>query len=458
MKLLIKNGTIINDDNSLKADVLIENGKITKIEKQLTHDLSIDKTIDAEGCYIFPGGIDPHVHMHLPSPAGYSSDDFLTGSIAALHGGTTTIIDFVTPKRGQLLTEAIEQRKEEAKNCLTNYSFHVSPIEWKDTIKEEISDCIKNEGFKSFKVYMAYKNSIGLDDDILLKVMKAVGKAGGMLTVHCELGDDIEELRNEFANENKLTPNYHPLSRPANMEEEAVKKAIELAKEAKCPLYIVHVSTKKSLKYISEAQRNGQSVIAETCPQYLLLDDSKYDGSFDQTAAFVMSPPLRKKEDNDELWEAISKGTVKTIGTDHCPFTLNQKETGKKDFRKIPNGAGGVEHRLALIYTYGVLQKKITINQFVALTSTNAAKIFGMFPAKGIIAEGSDADIIIWNPKKENTISPKSHHQNCDLNIYNGLKTIGKPKYVILNGKFAIKNGSLMPFLQIGKFLKTHNN
>lgn len=455
MKLLIKNGTIINADNSLKADVLIENGKITKIEKQFTHDLSIDKTIDAEGCYIFPGGIDPHVHMHLPSPAGFSSDDFLTGSKAALYGGTTTIIDFVTPKRGQLLTEAIEERKEEAKNCLTNYSFHVSPIEWKDTIKEEISDCIKNEGFKSFKVYMAYKNSIGLDDDILLKVMKVVGEAGGMLTVHCELGDDIEELRNEFANENKLALKYHPLSRPARMEAEAVKKAIELAKEAKCPLYIVHVSTKNSLKHISEAQRNGQTVIAETCPQYLLLDDSKYNGNFDQTAAFVLSPPLRKKEDNDALWNAISNGTVKTIGTDHCPFTLKQKKTGKNDFRKIPNGAGGVEHRLALLYTYGVLQEKITLNQFVALTSTNAAKIFGMFPAKGIIAEGSDADIIVWNPKKENTISPKTHHQNCDLNIYNGLKTFGKPKYILINGNIIINNESQNEKVHKGLLLKT---
>lgn len=455
MKLLIKNGLIINADNSVKADVLCNNGKIIKIGDNLQDSTKIDKVIDANGCYIFPGGIDPHVHMHLPSPAGFSSDDFLTGSKAALYGGTTTIIDFVTPKKGQSLTDAIELRKDEAKNCLTNYSFHVSPVEWRDNIKEEILDCIKNEGFKSFKVYMAYKNSIGLDDDVLLNVMKAVGKASGMITVHCELGDNIEKLRNEFANENKLTPKYHPLSRPANMEAEAVKKAIELAKEAKCPLYIVHVSTKKSLKYISEAQRNGQSVIAETCPQYLLLDDSKYNGSFDQTTAFVMSPPLRKKEDNDGLWEAICKGTVKTIGTDHCPFSLKQKEMGINDFRKIPNGGGGVEHRLELLYTFGVLEERITLNQFVALTSTNAAKIFGMFPAKGIIAEGSDADIIVWNPEKENTISPKTHHQNCDLNIYNGLKTMGKPKYVLINGNIIINNESLIEKVHRGLLLKT---
>jgi len=435
MKILIKNGIIINADSSQKADVLCIDGKIVEIGKNIKPNSAPEKTIDADGCYIFPGGIDPHVHMHLPSPAGYSSDDFFTGSNAALYGGTTTIIDFVTPKKGQLLAEAIELRKEEAKNCLTNYSFHVSPIEWRDSIEQEILDCINNEGFKSFKVYMAYKDSIGLNDDVLLKIMKAVGKAGGMVTAHCELGDDIEVLRNKFASENKLSLKYHPLSRPAKLEAKAVKKAIELAKKAKCPLYIVHVSTKDSLKYIAQAQKKGQQVFAETCPQYLLLDESKYQGSFDQTAVFVMSPPLRKKEDNEALWEAIRNGTIKTIGTDHCPFTLKQKEMGINDFRKIPSGAGGVEHRLALLYTFGVLTGKISMNQFVAFTSTNASKIFGMFPAKGIIAIGADADIVVWNPETRNTISTVTHHQNCDINIYEGIKTQGTPEFVIFGEK-----------------------
>lgn len=454
MKLLIKNGTIINADNSVKADVLIEDGKIIKIGNNLQGEITIDKIIDAKGCYIFPGGIDTHVHMHLPSPAGYSSDDFLTGSKAALHGGTTTIIDFVTPKKGQSLAQAIKLRKEEAKNCLTNYSFHVSPIEWRDSIEEEILDCINKEGFKSFKVYMAYKNSIGLNDDVLLKVMKAVGRAGGMVTAHCELGDDIEELRNKFASENKLSPKYHPLSRPANLEAGAVKKAIELANEANCPLYIVHVSAKESLKHITKAQKNGQKVFAETCPQYLLLDDSKYQGGFEQTAAYVMSPPLRKKEDNNALWEAMGEGSIKTIGTDHCPFTFNQKQRGKDDFRKIPNGAGGVEHRLSLLYTYGVLEGKITLNQFVALTSTNAAKIFGMYPAKGIITEGSDADIVVWNTEKENIISAQNHYSNCDLDIYEDVKTKGVPEVVVLNGNTVLKDEKLVNKINNGRLLK----
>ncbi len=419
--------------------MLIEDGKIIKIEKNLVSSLSSDKVIDAKDCFVIPGGIDPHVHMHLPSPAGYSVDDFLSGSKAALHGGTTTLIDFVTPKKGQSLNEAIEQRKLEAVKCQTNLFFHVSPIEWRNSMEAEIKNCF-NLGFKSFKVYMAYKSSIGLNDDVLLNVMKAVGKAGGTITVHCELGDDIEELRNKFAEEGKLSPEYHSLSRPSKLEAEAVKKAIELAKKANCPIYIVHVSAKESLKYIKEAQDKGQKVMAETCPQYLLLDDSKYMGEFNQAAPFVMSPPLRKKEDNNELWKAITDGTILTIGTDHCPFTFKQKEIGKYDFRSIPNGAGGVEHRLALLYTFGVITGKITMNQFVALTSTNAAKIFGLFPAKGVIAVSSDADIIIWNKHKENIISVKSHHSKCDINIYEGTKIVGLPKIVIKNGEIVVSN------------------
>ncbi|MCF6172124.1 MAG: dihydropyrimidinase [Bacteroidales bacterium] len=434
MTLLIKNGTIVNADGSQKADVLIRHGKIVGIEKNVKSEIPPDKIIDASNCYIIPGGIDPHVHMHLPSPAGFSSDDFGSGSRAAIFGGTTTFIDFVTPKKGQTLSEAIKHRKSEAANCLANYSFHVSPVEWRDSMEDEIRDCVSNEGFRTFKVYMAYKDSIGLNDEVLLKVMKAVSKAGGMVTVHCEMGDEIEVLREKFAGENLLSPKYHPLSRPAEAEAKAVEKAIALAKTADCPLYIVHVSAGESLKHIRQAQKNGQQVFAETCPQYLLLDDSKYDGAFDQTAPFVMSPPLRKKSDNLALWRALGDGGLQTVGTDHCPFTLAQKRFGENDFRKIPNGAGGVEHRMALLFTYGVLEGKISLEQFVALTSTNAAKIFGFYPAKGLIAPGADADIVIWNPEKEGTISAKTHHQNCDISIFEGVKTKGAPELVIKTG------------------------
>ena len=448
MAILIKNGTIVNADKSFVADVLINNGIIEQIS--VSSDIKkeqVSETIDATGRYLFPGGIDPHVHMYLPTPAGFSSDDFYTGSRAALFGGTTTLIDFVTPAKGELLTEALAKRKAEAARCLTDYSFHVSPVEWRDTLPDEIKICLEKEGITSFKVYMAYKESIGLEDDVLKKVMQAVAKAGGMVTVHCEEGDVVEEHRNRFYKEGKRSPHYHPLSRPAEAEAAAVKKAIGFAaltstsSGSGCPLYIVHVSSALSLQHIQQAQQSGQKVFAETCPHYLLLDDAKYDGTFEKTAPFVLSPPLRKKEDNRALWQALANNTVQTVGTDHCPFTMEQKRLGLDDFRKIANGAGGVEHRLELLYTYGVLQNRIGLNRFVEITSANAAKIFGLYPKKGVIAEGSDADVVIWNPNTKKVISAKSHHMHCDTDIFEGLEITGSPEYVITNGKIAIRNG-----------------
>ncbi len=390
--------------------------------------------------------------MHLPTPAGYSSDDFKSGSKAALFGGTTTLIDFVTPQKGQTLIDALNQRKTETENSICDYSFHVSPVEWTNTTEQEIKECVK-AGITSFKVYMAYKDSIGLNDDDIFKVMQVVGKAGGIVTLHCETGDKIDELRNELAGNGNLSPEFHPVSRPTHTESEAVKNAIEMAKKASCSIYIVHTSTGDSIKYIEEAQKAGQKVYSETCPQYLLLDDSKYTGEFEDTAPFVISPPLRKKEDQEVLWESIKKGVVKTVGTDHCPFTLEQKKTGITDFRKIPNGASGVEHRMILLYTYGVLQNRITLNQFIDITATNAAKIFGLYPQKGEIAIGSDADLVIWNPEKENTISVENHHQNCDLEIYEGIKTKGTTEFVILNGEIVVENGELV-LENKGRFLE----
>ena len=291
MKLLIKNGTITGSSDTTVEDVLIHDGLIARTGPGIDED-GADRIIDARGMYILPGGVDPHVHMHLPSAAGYSSDDFRTGSRAALFGGTTTIIDFVTPSRGESLPKALEKRKSEAENSLADYAFHVSPVEWRNSTADEIRECIEM-GVTSFKVYMAYKKTVGLNDDDLFKVMSAVGKAGGIVTVHCEEGDEIENLRDRYYRSNHTTPLYHALSRPANLEAAAVKKAIDLAAKADCTLYIVHVSSAESLKFIREAHARKQPVYAETCPQYLLLDNSKYTGTFEQTAPFVISPPLR---------------------------------------------------------------------------------------------------------------------------------------------------------------------
>jgi dihydropyrimidinase len=451
MNILIKSGKIINAENTRKADVLVLDNKIVQIAEDIlaTENMQV---IDATGKYVIPGAIDPHVHMQLPTPAGPSSDDFLSGSIAALYGGTTTLLDFVTPAKGQSLITALENRKAEAERSLTDYSFHVSPVEWKKSIGQDLKDCIKN-GITSFKVYLAYKNTVGLSYEDFYQVLKVVGKAGGLVTIHCEDGDKVEELRNKFAEEGKISPEYHAKSRPAEFEALAVKNAIELAKKADCPIYIVHVSSKLSLKHIEEAQQNGQTVYAETCPHYLLLDDSKYIGDFSSTVPYVISPPLRKKPDQDALWKAISNGTIYTVGTDHCPFNFEQKSVGISDFRKIPNGAGGVEHRLALLYTYGVLKSKITLNKWVEITSTQVAKIFGL-KSKGKIEVGKDADIVIWNPEPENIITNKNHHQNCNLEIFAGFKTKGLTETVIRNGKIVIENGKLVISTEQGKFVR----
>jgi dihydropyrimidinase len=451
MKILIKNGIVVTSDNTSAADILIDDGTITTVGSRLS-DTGTDRVIDAAGMYILPGGVDPHVHMHLPSTAGYSSDDFFTGSRAALYGGTTTIIDFVTPRKGELLGDALEKRMKEAESSMADYSFHVSPIEWHNTLPEEINSCI-GAGVTSFKVYMAYKDTIGLGDDDLLKVMKVVAKAGGMVTIHCEEGDEIEELRALYFNENKTSPLYHALSRPAHLEAEAVKKALAFAAEANCPLYIVHVSSGQSLKHIREARSRNQTVYAETCPQYLLLDESKYLGEFEMTAVYVMSPPLRTTKDSEALWNAIAGRIINTIGTDHCPFTMAQKNAGKNDFRKIPGGAGGVEHRLSLLYTYGVLTKQLNINQLVNIFSTEPARIFGFYPRKGEIRPGSDADLVIWNPEHENTISAKTHHQNSDINIYEGIHVRGNADFVVAGGNIIIENGQITGLKKTGKYL-----
>lgn len=443
MNLIIKNGIIVNESTTTNGELLIQDGIIKKIAKKLSDDIVASETIDAGGSYIFPGSIDPHVHMHLPGPAGYSSDDFYTGCRAALLGGTTTIIDFVTPVRGQSIISALEFRKKEAEDSLCNYMFHVSPIEIKENTEKELIQCM-DLGIRSFKIYMAYKSSIGIDDADIKRVLKIIGKRGGVVAVHCELGDEIEKLRNQFYEQGKTEPVCHALSRPPETEAEAVKRIIQLAEETDCTLYLVHISSAESLEYISKAQKSGLKVFAETCPHYLLLDDSHYYGSFEKAAPFIVSPPLRKSSDNDALWKALVDGTLQAIGTDHCPFSYEQKAAGKNDFRKIPNGAGGVEHRLTLIFTYGVLKSRITLQQFVNLTSTMPAKIFGLFPQKGTITEGSDADIVIWDPNISEIISASTHHQNCDLNIFEGIKTQGKATYVIRNGEIMVKKGMII--------------
>lgn len=433
--ILIKNAQVVNADKQFKSNLLISEGKIMRlISDDEIGDVSALKIIDAEGKYVFPGFIDPHVHFHLPTPAGFSSDDFDSGTKAALRGGTTTIMDFVTPQKGESLTAALDKREKEAESAHCNYRLHVSPIDFNENTESEIKACI-GRGTKSFKVYMAYKKAIGLEDDALRKVMQVLAKYDKVLLVHAEDGDTIEDLRNQLAAEGKTAPKYHPQSRPPQTEADAVKKLTDMAEETGCAVYIVHVSAAESLKHIREAKKKGVKVFAETCPHYLLLDDSRYEGSFDESAAYVLSPPLRSAGNENKLWKALSDGTFNVVGTDHCPFSQAQKEKGKSDFRFIPNGAGSVEFRPALLYTYGVEQGKINLEQFTELMSAGPAKIFGLYPQKGVIAEGSDADLVIWNPKKRSLLSAETQVQNTDINIYEGFETQGEAELVILGGE-----------------------
>jgi dihydropyrimidinase len=456
MNLLIQNAVVVNADASLKADVRCADGQIVEVDQGLI-PIADERILDAEGCLLFPGGIDPHVHMQLPTALGRSSDDFYSGSVAALMGGTTTLIDFVTPEKGQSLSEAISLRKAEAESSVLDHTFHVSPVEWRKSMPGEISMCVEKEGLPSFKAYMAYKKTIGLEEADLLRVMQSIATVEGVLAVHCEMGDEIEKRRDEYAETGKLSPKYHALSRPAHLEAKAVERLIDLVEKSRCTVYIVHVSSALSLEKIEDARKKGLPVYAETCPQYLLLTDQKYEQQALEAIKFVMSPPLRKQRDNTALWKAISSGLVQSIGTDHCPFMLEQKMYGLEDFRKIPNGAGGVEHRLALLYTYGVLENKITLEQFVALSSTNAARIFGLYPRKGRIAKGSDADLLIWDPSLKRTISHQDHYQNCDFNIYEGMPVQGGPKFVIARGRILVDEGVLTLDDQKGQFLARPN-
>lgn len=443
MHILFKHADVINADGRVRADVLVQDERILQLAESISAPTGEPlQTIDASGMLLLPGGIDPHVHMHLPTAAGYSSDDFISGSRAALLGGTTTIIDFVTPRRGMSLTDALVARLMEADGCHTDYSFHVSPVEWRDGTEREIRECIA-AGLTSFKLYMAYKDSIGINEDVMERVMRVVAEEGGMVIAHCELGDEVEELRRQLVESGAKSPAAHPLSRPPHTEGQAVRKAISLAEKTACPLYVVHVSTAEAIAHIRHARAKALPVWAEVCPHHLLLDQGLYNQAFEQASAYVLSPPLRSAAEREALWAALEDGGIQTVGTDHCPFFMEQKEKGRSDFRMIANGAGGVEHRLALLYTYAVLEGRISHERWVDLCSTRPAKIFGLYPRKGLIAPGADADLVLWDPNARDVISAATHQQRSDISIYEGMSTQGKAVLVVKGGKIVAEGGKI---------------
>ncbi len=452
MTTLIRNGRIITASEDYIADIFIEDEKIKTIGSDLT--IKADLILDATGKMVFPGGIDPHVHLDMPFMGTYSSDNYETGTRAALFGGTTMVIDFILQKQGNSLQSALDEwRSRSDNNCLGDYSFHIAVTDFNPSTKKEIKKFIEEEGITSFKTFMAYKGALMIDDRQMIGLMEEVKQHGGMVTVHATNGDMIDYLVEKHRTAGKLSPLYHYLSQPEVTEAEASERFADLASYTGCPGYIVHLTCEGALNAVRNATKRNQHILVETCIQYLVLDASLYEKDFDG-AKWVMSPPLRQKKDQETLWAGINQGIVKVVATDHCPFKWEQKKMGEKDFSKIPNGHPAIEHRMELLFSEGVQKGKISINKFVEVSCTNPAKIFGMFPRKGTIGIGSDADLVIFDPEEEHIISAASHHMNVDYSAYEGWKLKGKIKTVLLRGTVAIDNNNCKLEKGYGQFIK----
>ncbi|MEM7087371.1 MAG: dihydropyrimidinase [Bacteroidota bacterium] len=452
MSILIKNGRIVTAAESYIADVYIKGERITAIGKDLEYNA--DKVIDAKDKLVFPGGIDPHVHLDMPFMGTYSSDDYETGTRAALFGGTTMVIDFILQTQGDTLKNALKtwQQKSDGK-AISDYSYHMAVTDFNDDVAKEVIEMIENEGITSFKTFMAYKGALMIDDGQMVQLMKVVKKHGGLVTVHATNGDMIDALIAKNRAQGNMAPLYHYLSQPEVTEAEASARFTDMLHYTDCPGYIVHMTCEGALNAVRVATQRNQKVFVETCTQYLLLDASLYENDF-EGAKWVMSPPLREKKDQQALWSGINQGLIQVVGTDHCPFMWDQKLMGKDDFSKIPNGHPAIEHRMELLFSEGVKNGRISLTKFVEVGATNAAKIFGMYPRKGTIAIGSDADIVVFNPNKEHTISVETHHMNCDYSSYEGKKVTGKTETVILRGEVAIENNVCLLKPGSGKFIK----
>ena len=452
MSVLIKNGRVITATDNYEADIFIEGEAVSMIGKNLS--VKADTEIDASGKLVFPGGIDPHVHLDMPFMGTYSSDNYETGTRAALYGGTTMLIDFILQKQGNSLQAALDEwRSRSDNNCVGDYSFHMAVTDFNENTKKEIKHFIEDEGIVSFKTFMAYKGALMIDDRQMIGLMEEVKKHGGLINVHATNGDMIDYLIDKHMAEGKLSPLYHYLSQPEITEAEASERFVDMASYTGCPGYIVHLTCEGALNAVRNATKRNQKMFVETCIQYLLLDASLYEKDFDG-AKWVMSPPLREKKDQATLWAGINQGLVQVVATDHCPFKWEQKLMGKNDFSKIPNGHPAVEHRMELLFSEGVVKNKITLNKYVEVASTNAAKIFGMFPRKGTIAVGSDADILIFDPNEKHTISAATHHMNVDYSGYEGWQLTGKVKTVLLRGQVVIENNACLVDKGYGKFIK----
>jgi dihydropyrimidinase len=455
MSVLIREGRIITAADDYVADVFIEDETVSLIGHALT--IEADHVIDAGGKYVIPGAIDPHTHMEMPFGGTVSCDDFTSGTTSAAFGGTTAIVDFCMQQPGQSIPEALATWHEKIERCppVIDVGFHLAVTDLRDAARpEDLARLPAEEGVTSFKLFMAYKGAIMVDDETLFRTMQVAADAGALVMVHAENGDAIDVLVKQALAEGKTEPRWHAATRPPITEAEATNRAIKLAHLAGCPLYVVHVSCEEALEPVAAARAAGWRIWAETCTQYLFIDEHHLEEPDFGGAKYVFTPPPRPPENQEHLWRALAGGVLSAVSSDHAPFNWRtQKTLGEHDFSKIPNGAPGVENRLHMLHHFGVREGRLTMNQLVELCATNPARLFGLFPRKGTIAVGSDADIVVFDPDKPLTISASSHHSNIDYNIYEGTEVIGAPEVVLVRGQVIVDGDELVASPGAGRFL-----
>jgi dihydropyrimidinase len=452
--ILIRGGTVVNADRQVRADVLCVDGKVHSVGDALQAPAGA-QVLDAGGQYVMPGGIDPHTHMQLPFMGSVTMDDFFTGTAAGLAGGTTSIIDFVIPNPQQPLMEAYKTWRGWAEKSAADYGFHVAVTWWSDAVHADMGTLVRDEGVNSFKHFMAYKNAIMCDDETLVNSFKRAMELGAMPTVHAENGELVFLLQAEMARMGITGPEAHPLSRPPGVEGEAANRAIAIADVLGVPIYIVHVSCIEAAEAVARARARGQRVYGEVLAGHLVVDDSVYrNPDFAFAAGHVMSPPFRPKGNQEFLWRGLQSGNLHTTATDHCTFCAEQKAGGRNDFSKIPNGCGGIEERLAVLWEHGVNSGRLTPSEFVAITSANTAKLFNIYPQKGCIAPGADADIVVWDPAGSKTLSASTQHSKGDFNIFEGMTVHGIPSHTLSQGKLVYVQGDLRVTAGAGRYIK----
>ncbi len=451
---VIRNGVVVTATDTFASDLGIVGDTIAAIAQQLPIE-GASRVIDAAGRYVMPGGIDVHTHLDMPFGGTTSSDDFETGTIAAAFGGTTTLVDFAIQYKGQTLRQAFEawMKKAERKAAI-DYAFHCIITDLGDAHLEEM-DALVREGVSSFKLFMAYPGVFMLDDATIFRAMSQAAKSGALICMHAENGGAIDVIVRRALAEGKRAPKYHALTRPTTAEAEATARAIALAEMAGAPVYIVHLSCNDALEKVREARDRGLPAYAETCPQYLFLSIENFDVPGFEGAKYVFTPPLREKWHQEKLWQGLARDDLQVVSTDHCPFCYKeQKELGKDDFTKIPNGGPGIEHRLSLVYTGGVHGKRFSPNRFVQLVSTAPAKLFGLYPHKGTVAVGSDADLIVFDPDAEQVISARTHHMRVDYSMFEGIRVKGIPQIVLSRGRVVVDGGKFVGRAGAGQFLR----